>query len=104
LSGEPHLLRLANFQVFGTQGQSSRFAATRGEDFRISIDDVQHKLAVLRQHCAEERRDDEAIEKTLLVTCPLLADIDATLAGGGSANSVWSAHSNSGWLAFTTTR
>jgi hypothetical protein len=35
---------------------------------------------VLRRHCADEGRDYEEIEKTVLLTRPPLADIDATLA------------------------
>lgn len=40
---------------------------------------VQHKLNVLRQHCAAEGRDYDAIEKTALLVNPPLDDIDAAL-------------------------
>lgn len=48
--------------------------------FGMSPEQVQHKLEVLRQHCADEGRDYDAIEKTVLLFRPVLADIDATLA------------------------
>lgn len=48
--------------------------------FGVNPEHVQHKLAVLRQHCADEGRDYDAIEKTALLVRPALADIDATLA------------------------
>ena len=48
--------------------------------FGTSVDDVQHKFDVLRQHCATEERDYDTVEKTLLLVRPALADIDATLA------------------------
>jgi F420-dependent oxidoreductase-like protein len=41
--------------------------------------EVAHKLDVLRQHCAAEDRDYDAIEKTALVQRPALADVDAFL-------------------------
>jgi len=48
--------------------------------FGMSAEHVRHKLDVLRQHCAAEGRDYDAIEKTALLVRPALADIDATLA------------------------
>jgi F420-dependent oxidoreductase-like protein len=48
--------------------------------FGTSIDDVRHKFAVLRQHCAAEGRDYDTVEKTLLLVRPPLADIAGTLA------------------------
>jgi F420-dependent oxidoreductase-like protein len=41
---------------------------------------VGHKLEVLRGHCETEGRDYQRIEKTVLVTRPPLADVDAFLA------------------------
>jgi F420-dependent oxidoreductase-like protein len=48
--------------------------------FGTSVDEVQHKLEVLRRHCADEGRDYATIEKTVLLMRPPLADIDATIA------------------------
>ncbi|BCJ56843.1 LLM class F420-dependent oxidoreductase [Micromonospora endophytica] len=42
--------------------------------------DVAHKLDVLRDHCASEGRDYADIAKTVLVTRPALADVDAFVA------------------------
>ena len=42
--------------------------------------DVAHKFDVLRAHCAAEDRDYERIAKTVLVTRPALADVDAFVA------------------------
>jgi F420-dependent oxidoreductase-like protein len=47
--------------------------------FGSSVDDVQHKLDVLRRHCADENRDYDTIEKTVLLVRPALADIESTL-------------------------
>jgi F420-dependent oxidoreductase-like protein len=47
--------------------------------FGNSPDDVAHKFDVLRQHCEAERRDYDAIEKTVLVMRPALPDVDAFL-------------------------
>jgi hypothetical protein len=41
---------------------------------------VRHKLEVLRRHCAAEGRDAAAIEKTVLLTRPPLADLDGAVA------------------------
>jgi F420-dependent oxidoreductase-like protein len=41
---------------------------------------VAHKLEVLRAHCETEGRDYQRIERTVLVTRPPLADLDAFLA------------------------
>jgi F420-dependent oxidoreductase-like protein len=41
---------------------------------------VAHKLDVLREHCAAEDRDYDRIEKTVLMTRPPLADVDAFVA------------------------
>ncbi len=41
---------------------------------------VAHKFDVLREHCAGEDRDYDSIEKTVLVTRPALADVDAFVA------------------------
>jgi F420-dependent oxidoreductase-like protein len=48
--------------------------------FGTSPDDVARKLDVLRGHCEAEGRDYDAITKTVLVTRPALADVDAWLA------------------------
>jgi F420-dependent oxidoreductase-like protein len=48
--------------------------------FATSLDAVAHKLNVLRAHCADEGRDYDAIEKTVMVSRPVLEDIDAFLA------------------------
>jgi F420-dependent oxidoreductase-like protein len=48
--------------------------------FGTSPADVARKLDVLREHCAAEDRDYDTIEKTVLVTRPALADVDAFLA------------------------
>ena len=48
--------------------------------FGNSAAEVAHKLDVLREHCAAEGRDYHTIEKTVLVTRPPLADVDAFVA------------------------
>lgn len=48
--------------------------------FGTSPEDVAHKLEVLRAHCAAEGRDYDSIVKTVLVTRPALADVDAFVA------------------------
>ncbi|MBO4161102.1 LLM class F420-dependent oxidoreductase [Micromonospora antibiotica] len=48
--------------------------------FGSSPAEVAHKLDVLRGHCAAEGRDYDAIDKTVLVMRPPLADVDAFLA------------------------
>jgi hypothetical protein len=48
--------------------------------FGTSAADVAHKLDVLREHCAAEGRDYGSIEKTVVVTRPALADVNAFLA------------------------
>jgi F420-dependent oxidoreductase-like protein len=45
--------------------------------FGTSPAEVAHKFDVLREHCAAEDRDYGSIEKTVLVTRPALADVDA---------------------------
>jgi F420-dependent oxidoreductase-like protein len=47
--------------------------------FGMNPEHVQHKLDVLRQHCADERRDYDTIEKTVILVRPALEDINATL-------------------------
>jgi F420-dependent oxidoreductase-like protein len=47
--------------------------------FGSDVDDVGHKLDVLRGHCAAEGRDYDRIEKTVLFVRPVLADMDAFL-------------------------
>jgi F420-dependent oxidoreductase-like protein len=42
--------------------------------------EVGRKFDVLREHCAAEDRDYDSIEKTVLVTRPALADVDAFVA------------------------
>ncbi|GIJ80736.1 probable F420-dependent oxidoreductase, Rv1855c family [Micromonospora phaseoli] len=48
--------------------------------FGTSPAEVAHKLDVLREHCAAEDRDYHSIAKTVLVTRPPLADVDAFVA------------------------
>jgi F420-dependent oxidoreductase-like protein len=48
--------------------------------FGTSVEDVQHKLEVLRGHCDNESRDYDAIEKTMLGRFDPLGDTDAFLA------------------------
>ncbi|HEX6685389.1 MAG TPA: LLM class F420-dependent oxidoreductase [Candidatus Limnocylindrales bacterium] len=48
--------------------------------FGSSVDAVAHKLAVLRDHCAAEGRDYDAIAKTVLYVKPVLSDVDTMLA------------------------
>ena len=47
--------------------------------FGSSVADVAHKLDVLRRHCADEGRDYDSIDKTVLFMGPVLADVDAFL-------------------------
>jgi alkanesulfonate monooxygenase SsuD/methylene tetrahydromethanopterin reductase-like flavin-dependent oxidoreductase (luciferase family) len=42
--------------------------------------EVAHKLDVLRSHCEAEGRDYDRIEKTVAMTRPALADVDAFVA------------------------
>jgi len=48
--------------------------------FGISPDEVARKFDILRAHCDAEGRDYDTIAKTVVLTRPALADIDATLA------------------------
>ncbi len=48
--------------------------------FARSMDDVAHKFDVLRGHCDSEDRDYDTIEKTVMVSRPILDDVDAFLA------------------------
>ncbi len=48
--------------------------------FGTTPTEVARKFEVLREHCADEGRDYDSIEKTVLVTRPALADIDAFVA------------------------
>jgi F420-dependent oxidoreductase-like protein len=48
--------------------------------FGSSPQDVGHKLDVLRSHCADEGRDYDHIDKTVLAVRPVLADVDGFLA------------------------
>ncbi len=52
--------------------------------FGTSPADVGHKLDVLRSHCDAEGRDYDAIEKTVLVVRPVLADVKAFIAAAGA--------------------
>lgn len=47
--------------------------------FGSSPTDVAHKLDVLRGHCNDVGRDYDSIEKTVLLTRPVLADVSATV-------------------------
>ncbi|MGH3841855.1 MAG: LLM class F420-dependent oxidoreductase [Pseudonocardiaceae bacterium] len=48
--------------------------------FGTSPAEVARKFDVLREHCAAEGRDYDSIEKTVLVTRPVLPDVDAFVA------------------------
>ncbi len=48
--------------------------------FGSSPAEVARKFDVLREHCAAEDRDYDSIEKTVLVTRPVLPDVDAFMA------------------------
>lgn len=54
--------------------------ADAGNLFGTSPADVAQKLDVLRRHCDDESRDYDSIAKTVLITRPPLADVDAFLA------------------------
>ncbi|HEX6194370.1 MAG TPA: LLM class F420-dependent oxidoreductase [Jiangellaceae bacterium] len=54
--------------------------ADAGNLFGTSPADVARKLDVLRRHCDDESRDYDSIAKTVLITRPPLADVDAFLA------------------------
>lgn len=51
--------------------------------FGTDPQDVAHKFDVLREHCAAEGRDYDAIEKTVLNVKPVFADVDGFLADAG---------------------
>jgi alkanesulfonate monooxygenase SsuD/methylene tetrahydromethanopterin reductase-like flavin-dependent oxidoreductase (luciferase family) len=51
--------------------------------FGTSLEDVAHKLDVLRSHCEAEQRDYDAIRKTVVYVGPVLDDPDAFLANAG---------------------
>ncbi|MGF1430412.1 LLM class F420-dependent oxidoreductase [Kitasatospora sp. LaBMicrA B282] len=49
--------------------------------FGTGVDEVAHKLDVLRAHCASEKRDFESIEKTVMCSRrPVLTELDTFLA------------------------
>jgi F420-dependent oxidoreductase-like protein len=48
--------------------------------FAASVDAVEHKLAVLRAHCAAEGRDPATIDRTILAMADPFADLDGFLA------------------------
>jgi F420-dependent oxidoreductase-like protein len=48
--------------------------------FGVSVDAVAAKLDVLREHCAAEGRDYDAIAKTVLYVKPVLSEVDTFLA------------------------
>jgi F420-dependent oxidoreductase-like protein len=48
--------------------------------FGAEVADVQRKLDILKQHCENENRDYDRIEKTVLLTQPALVDIDKFIA------------------------
>lgn len=48
--------------------------------FGTGLEEVEHKLSVLRGHCEAEGRDYDAIDKTVLNVGPVLDDVDAFLA------------------------
>ncbi|MEA2703809.1 MAG: hypothetical protein QOD63_1754, partial [Actinomycetota bacterium] len=45
-----------------------------------SVDAVEHKLAVLRAHCAAEGRDPATIDRTILAMADPFVDLDGFLA------------------------
>jgi hypothetical protein len=48
--------------------------------FARSLDEVAHKLAVLREHCDNEGRDFDAITKTVMYSRPVLEDVNGFIA------------------------
>ncbi len=48
--------------------------------FAGDVDQVAHKFDVLRAHCADEGRDYDAIAKTVMISGPVLGDVDSLLA------------------------
>ena len=48
--------------------------------FAGDMDQVAHKFDVLRAHCADEGRDYDAIAKTVMISGPVLGDVDSLLA------------------------
>ncbi len=47
--------------------------------YGTGVEEVAHKLSVLRRHCDAEGRDDDHIVKTVLITGPFPKDVDAFL-------------------------
>ncbi|WP_238007282.1 LLM class F420-dependent oxidoreductase [Dactylosporangium sp. AC04546] len=67
----------------GGEKKTLRLVAKYGDACNIfgsSAAEVEHKLSVLREHCAAEGRDYDTIVKTALVTRPALVEPDAWLA------------------------
>jgi F420-dependent oxidoreductase-like protein len=51
--------------------------------FASSSDDVAHKLEVLRRHCAQEGRDPDSVDKTIMAIGDPFADVDAFVGSMG---------------------
>jgi F420-dependent oxidoreductase-like protein len=49
--------------------------------FASSPDEIAHKLDVLRRHCAQEGRDPESVDKTIMAVGNPFDDLDAFIAG-----------------------
>ncbi len=48
--------------------------------FGTTVEEIRQKLDVLRRHCADEGRDYDTIQKTVLLTPPVLSDVDGAVA------------------------
>jgi F420-dependent oxidoreductase-like protein len=67
----------------GGERKTLRLVARYGDAcnvFARSVEEVTHKLEVLRGHCDAESRDFDAIRKTVMFSRPLLDDVDGFLA------------------------
>jgi len=66
----------------GGEKRTLRLVARYGDAcnlFGSSVDDVAHKLDVLRSHCEAEGRDYDRIVKTVAFMRPVLDDVDGFL-------------------------
>lgn len=67
----------------GGEKKTLRLVARYGDAcnvFARSVDEVSHKLQVLRGHCDTEGRDFAAIRKTVMFSRPLLEDVEGFMA------------------------
>ncbi|GAA2621743.1 TIGR03560 family F420-dependent LLM class oxidoreductase [Dactylosporangium fulvum] len=82
----PHVLSRPHPMIMiggGGEKKTLRLVAKYGDAcniFGTSIEEVERKLAVLREHCAAEGRNYDEIVKTALIPQPPLVDPDAWLA------------------------